>query len=337
MDKLSANTKTKNLEKSVCVEELAGGGNSTSPSCYREGMMLELNNKKRFVHQDEMRKLCEKGYLSDTDIFLMRKLYEYTYLTRYILSQAMNLDVAIPLEYKRSNYKQRINKMIHAGIILEYYITYPDTEEHRTRTPAYLSLSEGGRIFLQKRESSILKRPFFRSKDIVGKPNIDELLKKVAFNQFHIQFMAQQGVNMNSIRLDVMLKDAGRPCCIEGVYNFNKESALAGVSLVAIPVRSNVNSEKEVIRKIKACERYVASEKKEKLFRSPIYILISENADQCNYLERKIRGGGIPRRVPVFYIVDRCTFRDNILESLMEIVTHEKNGYEIIMQKLENE
>ena len=315
------------------IDTLAAGSYSTSPSCYHTNMKLELTNKKRFVTKPELNKLREKGFLDDTDMYVLKKIYYYNFLTRYILEKAIRQDETIPKECKRSDYRKRIRKLVQCGIVLRYVMEYEDAPDHTTKTPGYLTLSQGAKDYIENNTQIRFSLSLFENKRNKDMYSCEEILKHIAFAQFDVNFIEQEKYVLKDNKRNINIRAKGNEVTLPAVYRYNIDSYMKGCYIIPLPVRSYHNFERDVLNTLKTCESYAGSNKKEKLFEQPIYLLICENSSQGQRIMSYLVKQGMGKDVPVLFIFDRNTFSDKIMCNLSKINLI-GNDFEIKMQKM---
>lgn len=320
-------------EIQLSVDTLAAGSYSTSPSCYHANMQLELTNKKKFVSRPEMNKLREKGFIDDTDIFLLKKVYYYKFITRYLLEKSLKLDDSIPEQCKRADYRKRIRKLVSCGILLRYVMMYEDAPGHTTSTPGYLTLSQGAKEYIFNNTQVHFYFPFLAERKRKDLYSCEEILKLISFAQFDVNFIEQEKVMLKENKRDITISSKGHEVTLPAVYRYNIDSYMKGSYIVPIPVRSSDEFEREILKTLQTCETYSSSNKKEKIFEQPIYILICENSTQGHKLMSYLKKHGFGKDVPLLFIFDRNTFSDSIMNNLSKI-NIVGNDFEIKMQKM---
>lgn len=302
---------------------------SISPAFYHPGMQVTLENKKKFVINNEIQNYVEKGLIEDVDLVVLKTLFTYRYLTAYTLKCIILNDKTILETCKRSNYKRRLSKLVSLGMALRYRIRYLDEDKIEHYTPCYYTLSKSSFDYTARLYSA--KISYGRALLYPGNPSPEDLIKGVVFNQFHAQFISIYRDKLQNTYLNLIIKAGKQKTSLYALYQMATSIvSLKRIDLICIPVRKNPNYKKELLNTFSCISEYM--KKDSALIKQPVFILICEDGSHAREVNHLINQLNHPE--PVLFTVDCSLLSSDMLEKLF-LVEELKNGdYRLLLQKL---
>lgn len=318
--------------QTITIDEIEESSSfKTSPAAYHDGMIAVLTNKKKFCRMNELERCIEKGIIRESDIYLMKTLYEYQFMTKYVLTAFIKKNRHIPDEHKRSNYKTALSKLVKLGLVFRYYLSW-ENEGQTCHSPCFYCLSQLGYDYIAKNYASIRNHaPNFLYPASFSPL---DMIRSVIFNQFHSQMLYIHEDNLLNFYTNLKIKAGKMHSTLKGVYCI-KAPALPKkrAFIVAIPVRNDPEWKKSLQNDLLCSEAY--GNKENALFHTPVYILICENVAHAREINHFLHTSNAFAQVPALFSIDRSVLSGDMLGKLFIIQEHEENSYDLILQELQ--
>lgn len=240
-----------------------------SPFLYHNDIRYKCENKKVTCTFDEIHSLFIKGLLDNHDWDILKALYKYRFLNRHVLE--LHLDVN-----KKNGIKKRLNKLVSQGILLRFYLSWNNDEKlDKPNTPFFYSLSKGAYAFFKKRNP--LGTIIDNTNHAFELPNEINILNRLVFNQFHVNFIKQYGKNIIKQRYYERITMHGYDFFIEGYFRMkcNSSSIFNTFDIAVISLRRSPEWQKEFINKLSLIYSY--AKKNTLKMKEPLILVICED------------------------------------------------------------
>ena len=298
----------------------------SSPFKWREGIRITVANKRLRCNGKTITDAFAKGILKEADARIMEVLDDYGYLNRRNIERAVNMSLSE--ELRKPDYKRNISNLVTHGVLIRYEISFPDG----SRAPHAYSLSRGATAYMRARETrSVFNHLFTASPEtITGRPK--ELLKTLAFNQFHLSFLSDYREHIEKYYTGYSVRTPEGRTLLNGVYRFPNSSVPSGhYDAVCVVLRFYAGWQKDYLRTLSAV-------KSADIITSLVVIAVCENDMYIRDAEMCRRSSSVHRDMCVFYTVDIHCTGEPILDYLY-CVRPENNyqTHEIVHIRLWNE
>lgn len=279
-----------------------------SPFLYHNDIRYTCENKKITCTFDEMHTLFVKGLLDNQDWDILKALYKYRFLNRHVLEIYLNV-------HKKNGIKKRLNKLVSQGILLRFYLSWNNNDElNKQSSPFFYSLSKGAYSFFKKRNP--LGTIIDNTNHAYELPNEINILNRLVFNQFHVNFMKQYGKNIIKQRYFERITMHGYEFFIEGYFRMksNSSSIFNTFDIVVISLRRSPEWQKEFTNKLSLIYSY--AKKNTLKIKEPIILVICEDDIHAKeaFLHKEYNLG--TRHIYTLYTSDITVMTEDILKYL---------------------
>lgn len=164
-----------------------------SPFKFHDGAQIKCLNEKTSISYKEIIKLENNNIIKGEYRYIIELLYEYKYLTSFMLKTIIQSDERYKIKFSNINLKNLLSTLVNNGIILKKYIYWQNIKKSDnenktviTGTPNIYSLSRGGLAYFVK--SNRLKVSIDQ---YMINESIEEILKILAVNQLLVNYRAK--------------------------------------------------------------------------------------------------------------------------------------------------
>ena len=287
-----------------------------SPTSYHENMQVHMANEKKYCTIRDIKKMISRQQFVENDLFILKTLFLYGYMTRYtlslLISKMHDTDDGVPI---RCNYKKALTKLVKNGVILRYYMTWEDGKRS-CQSVCFYALSHGAEEYVRK-VFALKSYPALMRMGSTPDIRASDILKTATLNQFMVQVQMYYGSHIVSKHLwyDIVLKK--RTCSIPVIYRYvfkNREY----IDLICMPLRSHPQSNQKLVSFIHACEEYVHVTK-EPVFDKPFYLFICENSAHACAIDAAIRHC-CTHKIYYLFLLDKNLLNDKPFENLFSVL-----------------
>lgn len=294
-----------------------------SPFCYRQGMIMDLTNKKCFCSQREINKLIGKGFITEPDIQLMKTMYEHGYLSRKAASEIIRHDAEIVPVNKRKEYKNSFRKLVKMGALHRFLPTWG--EDRECHSPCLYSLSAGASLYIERLYQK--DASYFRHISRLAGDSPEIMLNSAVAGQFHGNVLRFRQEKVKKAYINYSFSVHKEKYLLPLLYKLEGEGL--ELDIAVMPVRTNEGHGKAAARLMLAV--HALSKREGGILRSPIFVFVCENSSHARNLAVEIKKAGLGN-MAALYCLDRGLMSGDVFKSMFTL-GEEENGY--VMQMWE--